>query len=182
MPLDESGGYPRTMALDLGKWIGYAVGTSPFDLTWGDFPLAEPDRLDVAPIGEKAANFADGLNGLLAEHSPERLVFEAPFFGDNTNYGAGEQQIGLFWQAQAIAWVASCSVTKHHVNTVRAKMGVKVPRGEDPKPLVMRHLHALGYRKIYSDHQGDALLLWLFQWSLLTQTTPPNLKRMLVPA
>lgn len=170
------------MALDLGGFIGYAVGSSPLDLTWGDFPLASPERIEVAQIGEKAANFAQGLNDLLVKYAPEALVIEAAFFGPNTNYDAGEQQIGLYWQARAIAWVASLPVTKHHANTARAGMGIRVPRGEDPKIPVMKYVRSLGYRDFDSDHQADAILLWLYQWCLLTETTPLNLKRMLVTA
>lgn len=171
-----------TLALDLSGWVGYAAGTSPLDVTWGDFPLADPELLEVAPAGEKGANFESGLTGLIAHHVPECLLVEQAFFGKNTHFRSGEQQLGLYWQAQAIAWTTCCKFASHHVNIVRAGMGVKVPRGsKDAKPLVMRYVRALGYR-VDSDHQGDALLLWLYQWCLLTTTKPVDLQAMLVPA
>lgn len=162
----------RVFALDLSTTTGWAcgnVGDTPPQ--WGVVILPKDKG-----HGAVAATFEDWLDGMLEQHKPTRLVYEAPLppnlQGDReTCYIT----YGLAVAAEACAWRAGIEVWSHSSQTIRTAVIGRAHLTEEekrlrPRPtvktaIVAPWLKSMGW-DIQENNAADAAVVWAYACGL----------------
>lgn len=155
------------IALDLATVLGYAVGRLPAlpitqleaIVTKPPKPLSGFHRVAQAGIsvGEFLSAYADWFEGIVDEHQPTGIIFEAPILPAKTNPATVRKLVGLAGITQMLAfergvrWVREAqpsSVKKHICGS-----------GAPGKDGVQRAILERGWQ-FATDDEADALALW----------------------
>lgn len=156
------------LALDLSTTTGFAVGRPGDDPPkWGAIILPKEKGR-----GAVAASFEDWLDGMLEQHKPTRLVYEAPLppnlQGDReTCYIT----YGLAVAAEACAWRAGIEVWSHSSQTIRTAVIGRAHLTEEekrmrPRPtvktaIVAPWIKSMGW-DIQENNAADAVVVWAY--------------------
>lgn len=175
MPLDEGAGRAPAfiaetwLALDLGGYIGWAIGPTPKDLEFGTEKLPH-----VGGQGMRGSAFDDWLSDFLRDHRPTKLLLEAPLPPQaQTASWSAQQQYGLHWSSLLQAYRWSAGVYQQDARSIRDEvMGTRRLKSRDGvKDDVLRYVRQRGY-KVKTHHAADAVLLWLAHWQRVRGIAP----------
>jgi Holliday junction resolvasome RuvABC endonuclease subunit len=160
----SSGG---VLSLDLATVLGYAVGRLPaLPITQLEAAATKPPQPHSGfhrvappntPVGPFLSAYADWLDGMLDEHKPAGLIFEAPILPQKTSLDTVRKLVGLAGITQMLAhetgitWIreAQPSSVKLHICGYggRGKTGVQ-------RAILERGWH------FAVDDEADALAIW----------------------
>ena len=140
------------LTLDIATKTGWAFGASSHDLSFGSVTF------DQKTLGARGAAFVAWLSGMICEHHPGDVVFEAPVLPRKTALATVRILSGLAFACETICFKKNIRCSEAHQQTVRLFVA---GRGNASKDDVAAAVSRLGYRPRNHD-ESDAIALWLY--------------------
>jgi hypothetical protein len=154
------------LALDLASISGWAVGEPGGEPVHGSHRFASKGASHEAIF----ANAFHWTSGIVAEHKPTLVVWEAPLAGFKTGKTTNDVSTILFGLPAVVGAAVYISgifdIRKADTRDVRLHFIGCNPKRAQAKPMVVRQCHAMGFQ-VYDDNEADALAVWHYMCALL---------------
>jgi hypothetical protein len=166
-PMDQRATFRApVLALDLASVTGWACGEP------GGTPMHGSVRFASQGASHEAifASAFRWMNGMLLEHGPKLVVWEAPLAGFKTGSTTNNVTTILFGLPAVIGTATylrgGYDIRKADTRDVRLHFIGCNPKRAVAKPMVMRQCRAMGWA-VEDDNEADALATWSYMCSLI---------------
>jgi hypothetical protein len=154
------------LALDLASVSGWAVGEPGGEPLHGSIRFASPGASHEAIFAEAHR----WTIGMVQEHKPTLVIWEAPLAGFKTGKTTNDVSTVLFGLPAVVGAAVYISgvfdIRKADTRNVRLHFIGCNPKRAVAKPMVVRQCQAMGWQ-VYDDNEADALAIWHYMCSLI---------------